>query len=245
MKALKRSIRVIAVVIGVLMPSSCITMVFNEIAHQNDFDPYSKKRNEDRSLVGFFLNDFKFYESHDGVIVSQMTTLVWNIVTIDDEDYILAIVPTGWAEGAQPMLFAELYLLMPYSSVVMGVKYNTSLYSAIALASDKKVFIKNDSDSSDVFIPIKVSVCYQKSDSEGIQGSFQAEGETVKMLNEKNMDIILKDGIFNLVYGDGYNSGLTYDNWLSRIINNSVFYFNEQDNAEIIAAWKAKSSNNE
>ena len=243
MKMIKTVLRRLILGVGAIISSSCIASVFNTVAHLNDFDPYSDNRNENRSLVGFYLNGSKYYESHDAVIVSQMTTLVWSIVTLDNNDYILAIVPTGWGEGSQPKMFAELYLLMPFHNVVIGEEYHSFLRSAIAIASDEKAFIINGEAYSSYFSPIELFVRYTKTDNV-IQGSFEATGGSIETTLGDLMNITLNNGLFNLVYSDGYRKSITYDYWLSSILNHHVFNLSEEDNADTIADWKSMTTDN-
>lgn len=244
MKLIKILIKYLVIGVGATLLSSCImSNILNTVSQLYDYDPYSNNRNENRSLVGFYLNGSKFYESYDVVVASPITTVRWNIVTINNEDYIIAIVPTGWAEGSQLNMFAVLYLLMPYHNVVLGEEYSSFLRSAIAIASDEKVFIVDGEVSSYYFTPIDLSVRYTKT-KDRIQGSFEATGGIIETTNGDQLSIILTNGLFNLTYSGGYIKGLSYDDWLSSILNNSVFLINEEENAETIAEWNSMTTDN-
>jgi hypothetical protein len=147
-----------------------------------------------------------------------ISELIWNIVSIEDKEYIIANVPMKSIGEYPDYSIVNLYLLIPFSGVELGNDYcEVDMDSIVTLCSfNEKVFTLGEQTVKSINAYLKITVNYQ-SIGDLIQGSFIGEGGTVELYNGGLQKIVIEKGIFSFNRKDRLIKEYTYENWLEDI----------------------------
>lgn len=206
-------IKVLEIISILIMISSCI-----RLSQVYDLNPYSPNRNEKISLVGCYWNDCGFYQYNGRYMSMVISELIWNIVSIEDKEYIIANIPMKSIGEYPDYSIVSLFLLIPFSGVELGNDYcEVDMDSMVTLCSFKeKVFTLGEQTVKSINAYLKITVNY-KSIGDLIQGSFIGEGGSVEIYNGGLQKIVIEKGIFSFNRKDRLIKEYTYENWLEDI----------------------------
>lgn len=217
-------IKVLEIISILIMISSCI-----RLSQVYDLNPYSPNRNDNISLVGCYWNDCGFYQYNGRYISMVISELIWNIVSIDGKEYIIANVPMKSIGEHQDYSIVALYLLIPFYGIELGDDYcDVDMASMVTLCSFKKKYFTIEEQSvKSINAYLKITVNYQNI-GDLIQGSFIGEGGAIEIGNDGLQNIVIEKGIFSFNRKDRFIKEYSYENWLEdiEISNTTHLYIN-------------------
>ena len=209
-------IAIIAITTLLFCSASCEKPEKETDSKTKDANPYSATRNENLSLLGFYWNGITFTQWTRMHLFTANTYVKWNIVGIEDEDYLIVnsiMLPTN---GGDP---SKIWLIMPFQDIELNKPYSSKINTSIAnLFSYKPPFFVEGESRKWLCAPLTVTVKYIKNDNL-IQGNFTAEGESLESVEGKPLSIHLYNGVFNfnIANGDNLDRNYTYEKWLEEI----------------------------
>lgn len=193
-----------------------------------DFDPYSPRRSLIRgNLLGFYIMGNKHIERYTtpGIFGISETELIWNIVSIGDEEYII-IETDLFNDSYDPIGVEDILIALPYTNVEIGRKYSCDIEGAIRIITPGNSFHEVPFDDDDYspfgsmairIVPIKsLTVEYERNDEFSGKTDYQINGcftaEVDLNLQDGVRTITLDNGVFRLIK---YNTAYTYEDWLN------------------------------
>jgi hypothetical protein len=211
-------IAIVAITAVLFCAASCEKSEKATEVKSKDTNPYSKTRNEKYSMLGVSLKGSRFIQYTHNHLFSPDIHLSWNIVEIDKEEFIIInafMVPAS--ASIQVARVKGIWLLFPFSNVEIGKEYSTTDYSSLVRLWTDNHFIIDGKETSQLQVPLNVSVVYTYlKDKVKIQGKFTADGgKTIETLNGDPLNVLLKEGVFNLTHGSQFNPNYTLDDWRS------------------------------